>query len=288
MMSEENAYNGPDRRQFTRIPFSFPVRFREKHFNENGIQKEGITKYAYSNDISLSGIQLKFLESVKTGRYLSLKLTLPFDKECIIIHATGEVLWSKFDEKDNIYVVGINFLEIEKYDSKKLEEFISISLKQFSGASEEATSEKIALSADRIFRKYNRPINVLVVDDEKNIRFILDLKLSMKKMFDVDQAESGEEALRKISQKKPDIMLLDIMLPEINGFEICRQLKQGSDTKDIPIIFLSAKKKLDDAIHGIRVGVDDYITKPYEFDDLFCQMIKVLSASTSSKRIISD
>ena len=75
-MADQNNYDGPERRKFTRISFSFPVRFKQYDYDETGVEKEGLTQYAYSNDISIEGIKLKFLESVDVGKYLKLKLTL--------------------------------------------------------------------------------------------------------------------------------------------------------------------------------------------------------------------
>ncbi|MBN1521389.1 MAG: response regulator [Candidatus Aureabacteria bacterium] len=287
-MTDQKDYSGPERRKYTRISFSFPVRFKEYKFDERGMEKEGVTQYAYSNDISLEGIKLKFLESVGIGKYLKLKLTLPVENSCIVIHTSGEVMWSQYSEEDKVFVVGVKFIKMDDDDRSKLEEFIKISRKEemLQPLSEEKKIDY--LSPERIVRHFNRPIKVLVVDDEKNVRYILNLKLTMKKMFAVEQAEDSEQAFERIQENRPDIILLDIMLPGIDGFQICRRLKETPETKDIPVIFLTAKNQVKDVIRGIRAGVDDYITKPYEFDELFYQMIKVLDSTKSVKRIIAE
>jgi DNA-binding response OmpR family regulator len=133
-----------------------------------------------------------------------------------------------------------------------------------------------------------KPIKVLVVDDEENARYILNLKLSMKKNFSVEEAENGKVALEKVVKNKPDIIILDVMMPEMDGYETCKKLKENPETDDIPIIFLTAKTKTTDIIQGIRVGVDDYIMKPYEFDDLLARMNKLLDSSKTIKRRIAD
>jgi len=292
-MADKEKYGGPERRKFTRISFSFPVRFKQYDFDKGGVEKEGITQYAYSNDISLEGIKLKFLENVEVGKYLKLKLTLPVEQGCIVIHAKGEVKWNQYDENDKIYIVGVQFLEMDEDDKIKLEEFIRISqmvVPPVQPSKQGQKNEKIIdyLTPEKIVKHFNRPIRVLVVDDEKNVRYILNLKLAMKKMFIVEQAGDGDQAFQKINLTKPDIILLDIMLPGIDGFQICRKLKESPDTQDIPVIFVTARDQVKDVIRGIRVGVDDYITKPYEFEDLFYQMIKVLDSAKTTKRVIAD
>ncbi|MCK5706018.1 MAG: response regulator [Candidatus Aureabacteria bacterium] len=133
-----------------------------------------------------------------------------------------------------------------------------------------------------------KPITVLIVDDEENARYILNLKLTMKKNITVFEAENGIEALKRVEEKKPDIILLDVMMPEMDGFETCKKLKEKQETEDIPIIFLTAKTRTTDVIQGIRVGVDDYITKPYDFNDLFDRIIKILDSKKTITRHIVD
>jgi len=136
--------------------------------------------------------------------------------------------------------------------------------------------------------KKDKKIRVLIVDDEENARYILNLKLTMKKGFIVDEAENGKVALEKVAQNKPDIILLDVMMPVMDGYECCKRLKENPETEDIPIIFLTAKTRTTDIIQGIRVGVDDYIMKPYEFDDLYNRIMKMLESSRTIKRRITD
>ena len=133
-----------------------------------------------------------------------------------------------------------------------------------------------------------RPIKVLIVDDEENARYILNLKLTTKKQFIVEEAENGKDALDKVVANKPDIILLDVMMPEMDGFETCKHLKENKKTEDIPIIFLTAKTRTTDVIQGIRVGVDDYITKPYDFNDLYERIIKLIKSQKTITRRIAD
>jgi CheY-like chemotaxis protein len=103
---------------------------------------------------------------------------------------------------------------------------------------------------------------ILIVDDEKYIRNILDFSLGGEG-FEVITAENGEEALTKSVDLHPDLIVLDVMMPKIDGFEVCRALKTKSDTKDIPIVILTAKDRDEDREKGQAAGVDRYMTKPF-------------------------
>lgn len=102
---------------------------------------------------------------------------------------------------------------------------------------------------------------VLVVDDEKDIVDILKYNLERENEFEVLTAKDGREAL-ELAESIPDLILLDIMMPELNGFEVCKQLKNNVDTARIPVIFLTAKENEIDEILGLEIGADDYISKP--------------------------
>jgi two-component system alkaline phosphatase synthesis response regulator PhoP len=103
---------------------------------------------------------------------------------------------------------------------------------------------------------------ILVVDDEIYIVHILDFSLGIEG-YEVMTALDGEQALAKVAQDKPDLIVLDIMMPRLDGYETCKALKGNPDTKDIPVILLSAKGRNVDQKVGFEVGADDYITKPF-------------------------
>ena len=103
---------------------------------------------------------------------------------------------------------------------------------------------------------------ILVVDDEIYIVHILDFSLGMEG-YEVVTALDGEQALEKVAQQKPDLIVLDIMMPKLDGYETCKALKSKPETKDIPVILLSAKGRNVDQKTGFEVGADDYITKPF-------------------------
>jgi len=103
---------------------------------------------------------------------------------------------------------------------------------------------------------------ILVVDDEIYIVHILDFSLGMEG-YDVVTALDGEQALEKVASEKPDLIVLDIMMPKLDGYEVCKAIKSDPATKAIPVILLSAKGRNVDQKMGFDVGADDYITKPF-------------------------
>ncbi len=103
---------------------------------------------------------------------------------------------------------------------------------------------------------------ILVVEDEKEISELLQYNLE-KEGYQVVQAYDGQTALKKAEQENPHLIVLDLMLPEIDGLELCRYLKQAEKTRRIPIIMLTAKSEEADVIVGLKLGADDYVTKPF-------------------------
>jgi len=104
---------------------------------------------------------------------------------------------------------------------------------------------------------------ILVVEDEQDLLTLQSMLLSIEG-YTVEGVMDGQTALDVVETMKPDLILLDIMLPEVDGFQVCRQLKSNEATRHIPIIILTAKKSKDDLIIGEQSGADMYITKPYK------------------------
>jgi two-component system, OmpR family, alkaline phosphatase synthesis response regulator PhoP len=104
---------------------------------------------------------------------------------------------------------------------------------------------------------------ILIIDDEPNVVELVALSLISAK-YNIIKAYSGYEGLEKANSLKPDLIILDIMMPGLDGFKVCEQLKQNLLTKHIPIIILSAKDQINDKLIGIKIGADDYITKPFD------------------------
>ena len=110
---------------------------------------------------------------------------------------------------------------------------------------------------------------ILVVDDEKPISDIVKFNLT-KEGYDVYTAYDGEEALQQVKEVEPDLILLDLMLPKIDGLEVAREVRK---THDMPIIMVTAKDSEIDKVLGLELGADDYITKPFKMGEL-CSRIR--------------
>lgn len=115
------------------------------------------------------------------------------------------------------------------------------------------------------------PMKILIVDDTPaNIDVLR--KFMAESGYDISIAPDGNIALKIINQSKPDLILLDVMMPGIDGFEVCRQLKENDDTKDIPVIFVTAKTETNDIVQGFQVGGVDYITKPFKREEVLSRV----------------
>ena len=109
---------------------------------------------------------------------------------------------------------------------------------------------------------------ILIVDDEKDIVETLAFMLKQKG-YECISAYDGEEGLKLAKEESPNLIILDVMMPKINGYKICRLLKFDSKYKDIPIIMVTARGQAQDIQIGEETGADEYITKPFEFNELF-------------------
>ena len=119
---------------------------------------------------------------------------------------------------------------------------------------------------------------VLVVEDEAALVTMLRYNLE-KQGFRVEEAADGQEALTRIAEMPPDLVLLDWMLPVMSGLEVCRQIRRRPDTRDLPIIMVTARAEEQDAVRGLNTGADDYIAKPFSMDALLARMRALLRRS---------
>jgi two-component system alkaline phosphatase synthesis response regulator PhoP len=125
---------------------------------------------------------------------------------------------------------------------------------------------------------------ILVVDDEKDIVDILKYNLERENEFEVLTASNGKEAL-SVAATNPDIIILDIMMPELSGFEVCKQLKNNPATSSIPVIFLTAKENEIDEVIGLELGADDYITKPISPRKVLARIKSVIRRSRNENTV---
>ena len=115
----------------------------------------------------------------------------------------------------------------------------------------------------------DRQKTILIVEDEKNIVDILRFNLQ-REGYRTWEAYDGEDGLSKAQAEKPDLILLDVMLPKMNGFEVCRALREAGD--NVPVIILTAREEETDKVLGLEIGADDYITKPFSMRELIARV----------------
>ena len=123
---------------------------------------------------------------------------------------------------------------------------------------------------------------VLIAEDEADIRRLISFNLE-RESYDTLLAGDGEEAVLIAYNKIPDLIILDLMLPKMDGFSVFKELRLDSRTKDIPVIMLTAKAQLDDVIAGLEMGADDYLTKPFSPKELVLRVRALLKRVKTSK-----
>jgi len=119
---------------------------------------------------------------------------------------------------------------------------------------------------------------VLVIEDEDALATLLDYNLE-KEGFRVDRAADGEEALLKIEEQTPDLLVLDWMLPKVSGVEVCRQVRARPETRRTPVIMLTARGEEADKVRGLETGADDYVVKPFAMSELVARIRALLRRS---------
>ena len=133
-------------------------------------------------------------------------------------------------------------------------------------------------------------VSVLIVEDDRNIAQLLQMYLE-KEGYAVTSAEDGNQGLAKFQAIKPDLVLLDVMMPGMDGWSVCKAIRSESQT---PVIMLTAKSQTDDKVQGLRDGADDYVTKPFEMKEVLARIEAVLRRSGSistekkARRLVFD
>jgi DNA-binding response OmpR family regulator len=123
---------------------------------------------------------------------------------------------------------------------------------------------------------------VLLADDEDDIRVTLGKRLRTRG-YEVEIAVDGLEALDKVRSFGPDLLILDVMMPELNGFQVCRTLREDPGTRDLPVLMLTAKAQESDRFWGGEVGATRYITKPFSNQDLLDTVVQMLECASHTR-----
>tara|TARA_R110000868_G_scaffold31905_6_gene116539 strand:+ start:925 stop:1626 length:702 start_codon:yes stop_codon:yes gene_type:complete len=124
---------------------------------------------------------------------------------------------------------------------------------------------------------------VMIVEDEASLITMLRYNLE-KEGYDVTEASDGEEAMTVADETRPDAVILDWMLPRMSGIEVCRQLRRKAETRNVPIIILTARSEETDKVRGLNVGADDYMTKPFSMPELVARVRALLRRAKPSQQ----
>lgn len=143
-------------------------------------------------------------------------------------------------------------------------------------------SNDTPLPASAMRRADGSPIRAVVVDDESTLAELLSMALRYEG-WDVRTAADGQSALKTIREFSPDVVVLDVMLPDIDGMQVLKRLR--ADGHDVPVLFLTAKDALDDRIAGLTAGGDDYVTKPFSLEEVIARLRGLIRRSA---RVISE
>ena len=133
----------------------------------------------------------------------------------------------------------------------------------------------------------SNPPKVLIVDDNADNVELLTKRLRAAG-YRTSDARDGEEALKRVAEEEPDLVILDVMMPKLDGFEVCRRLKTDEKTRFIPIIMLTAKREVPDKIKGLDTGADDYVTKPFNPQELMARIKSLLALRTSHEKRVTE
>ena len=118
---------------------------------------------------------------------------------------------------------------------------------------------------------------VLVIEDEANI--LLSLRFVLEQAgYEVRTAASGREGLAELQRQRPDLLILDLMLPDVSGYELCQQVRADQELADIPVLVLTARAQQTERLKGIEVGATEYVTKPFRVSDLLGRVARLVEA----------
>ncbi len=131
-----------------------------------------------------------------------------------------------------------------------------------------------------------KPLILIVDDITENLQVLVNFLKN--DIYQISISTNGKHALNSINIKKPDLILLDVMMPDLSGFEVCRILKKDKKTKDIPVIFLTSRNQKEDVVEGLKIGAVDYIVKPFKKDELLVRVNNHLKLKIAQDRINYD
>jgi DNA-binding response OmpR family regulator len=127
---------------------------------------------------------------------------------------------------------------------------------------------------------------IMIVDDDANMRLLVEMAIRKNGDFTILSCGSGEAALKMVTDEKPDLVLLDVMMPGMNGYEVCRIIKSNPETKFTAVIIVSSLRDVNDKLKGMETGADDYMVKPFNPDELFGRIKARLRIQELEKELV--
>ena len=249
-----------EKRQYPRFELQAPIRFKVP------TQRMDISMASIKN-ISGGGLCLLVNKKIELGQILQVEFVLPSDKTNII--AKCEVVWvdelGEESEGGYKYQLGIKFIEIDKQQQKAVNRFVVMRLK---------TRVREELDLVRPKQKPLERHKILVIDDDKVTLGMV--KEVFSDEFDVITARDGHEGIEKAREWRPDIILLDIIMPDMDGFSTLMLLKDIEETRDIPVMMFSVVREKSKIFQAIRDGAQDFILKPFTPENLLLKIRKTL------------
>lgn len=250
-----------DNREFPRVELQRPVKFK--------VPGQIDISIASIKNISGGGVCLKSKQKFEINQNIQLDFELPGGAESII--ATGKIAWcDKLTEerKEPLYLLGVRFTNIDENKKNKIIDFVAQRLKrQLQDALKE---DKSTEDSSTIPRK-----TILAIDDD-----IVALKIIKDVFgddFDVLTATDGLAGLEIAKEKKPDLIILDLILPKMDGFSVLMLLKDFEETKNIPVIMLTVVREKEKIMQVAQYGITDYIVKPFKSETLMNKIKNILS-----------
>jgi two-component system sensor histidine kinase/response regulator len=133
----------------------------------------------------------------------------------------------------------------------------------------------------------NKKNKILIVDDTVDTVELLKKRFRIEG-YDTAEANDGEEALKQVAEYNPDLIVLDVMMPKLDGYEVCQRLKTDENTRYIPILMLTAKSDVESKVRGLDIGADDYLPKPFDYKELSARVRSLLTIKAAHKKLVEE
>jgi CheY-like chemotaxis protein len=245
--------NGSERRRFPRFNMALDVTVTPLNPDQTTPSADAPREQTVSINLSLGGLCLYSANRYPVGSPLACSITLPGRATPVDVIAT--VAWfQKVDRESHSYKLGLEFTHVSPKDAAAIQ-----SLCEHPSAADRSCAKRL-----------------LLVDDDTELQQALKLRFESSG-FEVITASDGLEALRKGRTEHPHLIILDLMLPNLNGYEVCRLLKFDQKFRHIPIILVTARSRQEDLVMGQSVGADAYVTKPFDGKALIAKVEELIT-----------